>query len=224
MRTNVRRNAAIANVIGPSLDVHVHNLLNDQPADHDHACGRPEHLDPDIPLPQHADHVWIDNIESNAQSDGQTGEHDPGDAALRGVGSDLALEPEPLPDHVSRLVQNFGKVAAALFLNHDGRGRDPEILQGNAVNQVVERGLELEPEVLFLEAGPELRANRILALAGHQAHGSDQAVSGPQRTDHQVESLGQLLLKRIESLLAFVEDEQNRKSRNSQSDEDGEEG
>ncbi len=51
----------------------------------------------------------------------------------------LTLQAEPFANHLCRLIQHFGKVAAAFALDQNRRRNNLHVLQGHARNQVVQR-------------------------------------------------------------------------------------
>ena len=145
----------------------------------------------------------IDDIESESQHDRETGEHPSCHAPLCCVDRDLPLEAEPFPDDMGGLVENLGQISPALLLDHDRGCDNAEILEGNAIDHVVQGGLHLQPIVLLLEARLEFAADGIGAFTRHRAHRGDKAVSGAQRAHHQIQRLRQSLLKVVEALAAL---------------------
>ena len=88
-------------------------------------------------------------------------------ASLRGMHGHLPLQPEALADDVACLVQNLGKIASALLLDHNRGSTQCEDPEGDAVNQVVHGGSHLETVILFLKAGFEFTADGVGALPRH---------------------------------------------------------
>ena len=176
-------------------------FANDQTANDGHDARGPEQLDADVALPQQAHHVRVHGVQGACPEPGAEGKESmPVMRPCAVCVMHLPLQAESLADHMRGLVQHLGQVAAALLLDQDGGGHDSQVLQGNPREQVVHGGLQLQAVVLLVKADANFAAHRVGALAGHQAHGGDQAVSGAQRAHHQVERFGQFLLEGLEAL------------------------
>ena len=134
-------------------------IWDDQAAHARHAGRRPKQLDADRPRPQNAHHVRVHNVKRNPQNQRQQAQNPSRQPSLRGVRLHLALQPEPLADHIRGLVQHLGQVAAALLLNHDRRGHDPQVLHRNPLDQVLDRRLQLKSVILFLKTDLEFAAH-----------------------------------------------------------------
>jgi hypothetical protein len=83
----------------------------------------------------------------------------PGHASLCRVRHDLPLQAEPLADDMRGLVEHFGKVAAALLLDHDRGADNSQILERERDDQVVHGHLQFKAVVLLFKAGSEFAAH-----------------------------------------------------------------
>src|ERR1035441_7129167 len=118
--------------------------------------------------------------------------------------TDLPLEAEALTNHMGGLVEYLGKISSALPLDHDRGNDDAQILEGDAVDHIVQGRLHFQAVVLLLEACLEFAADRVGALPRYGTHCSDQAMPGAQSVHHQIQGFRQPLLKLVQALAAFM--------------------
>ena len=116
------------------------------------------------------------------------------DARLGRQRPELSEEPVAIPHGRGDAVEDLGEVSAGLLLDHGGHGEDLEVaVRRGARAHLPDRSFERHPQPLLLEGARELHADGLGHLVGHQLEGRAERVSGPERSGHHVERLGQLL-------------------------------
>src|SRR4029079_15180642 len=140
-------------------------------------------LDPDVPgdlhtnrhhqqdltyvfTEQHVHVVRVDEHQRDGQGRRQCQQDVSGQPAMRGVDAHLAKYLETLANDVGEVLENLRQVAAGLALNQHRRGEEPHVEDRNAQRLVLERVLERQTEVLFVERLPEFRPDRLLHFVG----------------------------------------------------------
>src|SRR5262245_24527320 len=128
------------------------NLRNDGAADHELAVGIVSHsLEIARRYHEQAQHG----------GDGQQRQDGGGETPMRAGGLDLALQAETLANDIREPRKDFTEVAASLPLQQNRRGEEAAIEQRNADREVVQRDIDGRAEILFVEEGTELLAQRV---------------------------------------------------------------
>src|SRR5262249_50884224 len=88
-------------------------------------------------------------------------------AAVRRNDADLTFHSKPLANHASKIVQDFGKVAARLALRQNSCGKELSVENGNARREIAQGVWKRHPEVLLLVKQPEFAADWLRCLVRH---------------------------------------------------------
>src|SRR5579872_305356 len=123
-----------------------------------------------------------------------------GQAALRGVDADLALNLESFADDVRQVVENFGKIASSLALQHNGSNEELDVDQRNTLCQIHQSVTNRHAELLLFIELAELTGDRLGDLVGDHFQRGGESMSGTNRASESVDSLGKEFLKLFETL------------------------
>ena len=129
---------------------------------------------------------------------------------MRGVDSHLSENLEALAHHVRQVLENLREVAARLALDEHGGREEPHVEAGHAHGQVLERILQRQPEVLFVEGLAELRPDRFGHLVGDHLQAGDERVAGLEGPRDQVQRFRESFLERARPLRALHVQEHER--------------
>ncbi len=109
---------------------------------------------------------------------------------MRADGADAAAQLEALPDHVGQLVQNFGQVAAGALLQQHRGNEEVHVERGHALGQLLQRHLQRQAQVVFLEGAPEFARQRLLKLAVNHFERHRKGVPGAHRARDELQAVG----------------------------------
>src|SRR5579885_2110388 len=201
------RNAKIANSSAPSIShLDIDDLLDEKIAEELGEDGAADHLLA-VRIGSHALQVAGRHDQQGQHgADGKQRQNRGGHAAVGAGSFDLALETEPLANHVGKARKDFAQVAAGLLLEQNGGREETAIEERHPLGESMQRQIERGAEVLLVEQGAELLAERIGQFLADHLQADAERVTGAHGARQEVERFGELLLEHGEPLGTLLPD------------------
>src|SRR6266542_1633561 len=178
-------------------DLDVHDTANPDVADYLHHP-RDGHHQLSHWMGEQELHVGrVDEVDRDADDDGQHRERIAGEPALRRVDLELSPDGESGADHVRQVVEHLRQIAAHLALDQDRGDQDAHVHQVHPVRHRDDGVVERKPEPLLLERALELAGNGLLSLVRHHLEPRGQWMPRPDGAAQQVDGLWQTGLERV---------------------------
>src|SRR6185503_18495384 len=145
MQTNVDTRMIVTMISDPYL----HDLLDHQHAEHLHDGGDGEQPVATRVTPHHIHVTRIHKRHVDREEDRESTEQPRRPARAEGHRFQVFHDAEAFANRVGDFLEKLGKITAGLSLDQDGGYAHPKIENGDAFNEVLERELQRQSEVLL---------------------------------------------------------------------------
>jgi hypothetical protein len=142
--------------------------------------------------------VTVDDVDREADHEGQADQRVGGHASHGREAADLAVELLPLAHGVGDHVEEPGQRASDLALNRHGAHDKLEVLRADSRRHVGERVVHRPPEARLVQDALELLGGRVDAFVDDALDALAEAVAGLERGRHRHEHVRQLLVERLQ--------------------------
>ncbi len=162
-------------------------------------------------------HIIRVGVESKHRyPDGNATERDARHPPVSADGADAAAQLEPLPDHVREFVQNLGQIAARALLQQHRGNEEVHVQRRNALGQFLQRHVQRQAQIVFLEGAPEFTRQGFLKLAVNHFERHREGMPGAHRARHELQAVRKDLFEAAHARLAFADHIQQRKGASEQ--------
>src|SRR5713101_8868806 len=200
------RNISNENRMSIYLNLDRNDLLHDDVADQLEEDGDTRHLIARGIFNKELDIFPVGIEHQERHRDGNDGQGRGRDAAVSADGLDSAAQLEPLADDNRQLIEQLGKITACPLLQQHGGDEKVHFQQWHALGKILQRVLERQAQVLFVECAPELTRQRVGELAMNHFERNREGVAGAHRTRHELQTVWKLLFKFLQPRLSLAHD------------------
>ena len=180
----------------------IDDAVDEEGAQQDEAGAKHQELVAERILEQGLGIARIHDVDQAHDDDGKQGENPAGQAALRGLHANVALNALAFANDVGGAIENFDEVAAGFALDHDRGDEDAQIGGGDAVDELHEGVAEREAEVLLAKDLAELGAGGLGSALGHDFDGAGGGMTGAERAGHHIDGVGESFFKGAQAAVA----------------------
>src|SRR5271165_4771531 len=189
--------------IAMELHLDVRDLLHDEVADdlQDHRAT--QHDVAHVVKTEELHIVGIGVEHADRHSNWNAGQCGPSHAPVRADGPDAAAQLEALADDVSEFVQNLRQIAARALLQQYGGHEEVHVQRRNALGQLLQRDIQRQTQIVFLEGTAEFARQRLLEFAVNHLERHREGMAGAHRARHKLQAVGKKLLEPPQAGFAF---------------------